>query len=62
MVREGIEEVRPFVKSPTEIVPEARMDKYEKQERRIIAILDTKKLDMTTKRFKTYLKFSSPFP
>ena len=57
MVREGIEEVRPFVKSPEEIIPEARMDKYEKQERRIIEILCTKKLDVTRKTLKTYFEY-----
>jgi hypothetical protein len=57
MVREDIEEVRPFVKSPAEIIPEARMDKYEKQEKRIIAILGTKKLDVTRETLSTYLKY-----
>jgi hypothetical protein len=45
------------VKSQAEIIPEARMDKYEKQERRIIAILGAKKLDVTRKTLSTYLRY-----
>ena len=33
------------------------MDKFEKQEKRIIAILGTKKLDVTRKTLSTYLKY-----
>ncbi|MDI6763696.1 MAG: hypothetical protein QME83_11775 [Thermodesulfobacteriota bacterium] len=33
------------------------MDKFEKQEKRIIAILGTKKLDVTRKTLKTYLEY-----
>jgi len=33
------------------------MDKYEKQEKRIITILGTKKLDVTRKTLSTYLKY-----
>ena len=33
------------------------MDKFEKQEKRIIAILGTKKLDVTRKPLKTYLEY-----
>ena len=33
------------------------MDKFEKQEERIIAILRTKKLDVTRKTLKTYLEY-----
>ena len=33
------------------------MDKYEKQERRMIAILGTKKLDVARKTLKTYLEY-----
>ncbi len=33
------------------------MDKYEKQEQRIIAILKTKKLDVTRKTLSNYLKY-----
>jgi len=33
------------------------MDKFEKQEERIIAILGTKKLDVTRKTLKTYLEY-----
>jgi len=33
------------------------MDKYEKQEERIIAVLVTKKLDVTRKTLSTYLKY-----
>jgi len=33
------------------------MDKFEKQEKRIIAILGTKKLDVTRKTLTTYLKY-----
>ena len=33
------------------------MDKHEKQEQRIIAILKTKKLDVTRKTLSTYLKY-----
>ncbi|MDO9123976.1 MAG: calcium-binding protein [Deltaproteobacteria bacterium] len=36
---------------------EALMDKFEKQEKRIIAILGTKKLDVTRKTLKTYLEY-----
>ncbi len=33
------------------------MDKFEKQEKRIIAILGTKRLDVTKKTLKTYLEY-----
>jgi hypothetical protein len=33
------------------------MGKYEKQEKRIIAILGTKKLDVTRRTLNTYLKY-----
>jgi hypothetical protein len=33
------------------------MDKYEKQDRRIVGILGTKKLDVTRKTLSTYLKY-----
>ncbi|MEW6375157.1 MAG: calcium-binding protein [Thermodesulfobacteriota bacterium] len=33
------------------------MDEYEKQEKRIIAILGTKKLDLTRKTLNTYLRY-----
>ena len=33
------------------------MDKFEKQEKRIISILGTKKLDVTRKTLSTYLKY-----
>ncbi len=33
------------------------MDEFEKQEKRIIAILGTKKLDVTRKTLKTYLEY-----
>jgi hypothetical protein len=35
----------------------AAMDKYEKQDRRIVGILGTKKLDVTRKTLSTYLKY-----
>jgi hypothetical protein len=40
-----------------EVISEALMDKFEKQEKRIIAILGTKKLDVTRKTLKTYLEY-----
>ena len=40
-----------------EVIWEALMDKYEKQEKRIIAILGRKKLDVTRKTLSTYLKY-----
>ena len=40
-----------------EVIWEAVMDKFEKQERRIIATLGTKKLDVTRKTLSTYLKY-----
>jgi hypothetical protein len=40
-----------------EVIWEALMDKYEKQEERIIAVLVTKKLDVTRKTLSTYLKY-----
>jgi hypothetical protein len=39
-----------------EVISEALMDKFEKQEERIIAILRTKKLDVTRKTLSTYLE------
>jgi hypothetical protein len=40
-----------------EVISEALMDKFEKQEKRIFAILRTKKLDVTRKTLKTYLEY-----
>jgi len=40
-----------------EIIWKALMDKFEKQEKRIISILGTKKLDVTRKTLSTYLKY-----
>ena len=40
-----------------EVICEALMDKFEKQEKRIIAILGTKKLDVTRKTLNTYLEY-----
>jgi hypothetical protein len=40
-----------------EVIWEALMGKYEKQEKRIIVILGTKKLDVTRKTLSTYLKY-----
>jgi hypothetical protein len=40
-----------------EVIWEALMDKFEKQEKRIIAIQGTKKLDVTRKTLSTYLKY-----
>ncbi len=40
-----------------EVIWEALMDKFEKQEKKIIAILGTKKLDVTRKTLSTYLKY-----
>jgi hypothetical protein len=40
-----------------EIISETLMDTFEKQEKRIIAILGTKKLDVTRKTLKTYLEY-----
>jgi hypothetical protein len=40
-----------------EVIWEALMDKFEEQDKRIIAILGTKKLDVTRKTLSTYLKY-----
>jgi hypothetical protein len=40
-----------------EVICKALMDKFEKQEKKIIAILGTKKLDVTRKTLSTYLKY-----
>jgi hypothetical protein len=40
-----------------EVIWEVLMDKFEKQEKRIIAILGTKQLDVTRKTLSTYLKY-----
>jgi hypothetical protein len=40
-----------------EVIREALMGEFEKQEKRIIAILGTKKLDVTRKTLSTYLKY-----
>jgi hypothetical protein len=40
-----------------EVIWEILMDKYEKQEERIIAILGSKKFDVTRKTLSTYLKY-----
>jgi hypothetical protein len=40
-----------------EVISEALMGEFEKQDKRIIAILGTKKLDVTRKTLRTYLKY-----